>query len=101
MRAQRKRASLRLHQIIRKRERVAGKRRPFPSSKEMGQLGSRPNQAVCLTRGLPLENTPPDCPDTSLQYHSRHWITSFQKIADKMSLPHILCLSNLFTQPLL
>jgi hypothetical protein len=37
----------------------------------------RPNQKG-FTTGLPLENAPYDCPDTSLHYHSRHWITSFQ-----------------------
>ena len=36
--------------------------------------GSRP-------LGLPLGHGPPDCPDTSLHYHSRHWTTSFQCVA--------------------
>jgi hypothetical protein len=50
----------------------------------MGQLELKQAQSVvCSPKGLPLENTPPDCPDTSLQYHSRHWITSFQNVADK------------------
>jgi hypothetical protein len=43
----------------------------------MGQLGKSPISAS-IYQGLPLKNTPPDCPDTSLQHHSRHWITSFQ-----------------------
>ncbi len=47
----------------------------------MGQLGFKPNRRL-VYRGLPLANTPSDCPDTSLQYPSRHWITSFQMVAD-------------------
>jgi hypothetical protein len=65
-----------------------------------GPVRDRPNQMVCFTKGLPLENTPSDCPDTSLQYHSRHWITSFQKIADTGIITQILCLSKQITQPL-
>lgn len=53
-----------------------------------------------ISQGLPLENTPSDCPDTSLQYHSRHWITSFQMVADRGRVTQILCLSKQFTQPL-
>jgi hypothetical protein len=64
----------------------------------MGQLGFKPNQKS-IPRGLPLENIPSDCPDTSLQYHSRHWITSFQNVADGGRLAQILCLSKPFTQP--
>ncbi len=67
----------------------------------MSQLGHQFQSVVCFAKGLPLENTPPDCPDTSLQYHSRHWITSFQMVADEVSLPQILCLSKQFTLPLL
>ena len=66
----------------------------------MSQLGIKIQSVVCLSKGLPLENTPPDCPDTSLQYHSRHWITSFQMVADKGRLTQILCLSKQFTQAL-
>jgi hypothetical protein len=50
-----------------------------------------------FTRGLPLENTPHDCPETALQYHSRHWVTSFQNVADKEMVAQILCLSKVFT----
>lgn len=65
----------------------------------MSQLGIKIQSAVCLPEGLPSENTPSDCPDTSLQYHSRHWITSFQMVADKQKVTQILCLSKQFTQP--
>jgi hypothetical protein len=43
----------------------------------MGQLG-HPSNLWPFTKGLPLENETPGCPDTSLQYHSRHWVTSFR-----------------------
>jgi hypothetical protein len=66
----------------------------------MGQLGFKPNLVVCFAKGLPLENTPHDCPDTYLQYHSRHWITSFQNVAAKRMVAQILCLSKVFTLPL-
>lgn len=55
----------------------------------MGQLGFKPNQWLD-SKGLPLDIVPPDCPDTSLQYHSRHWITSFQCVADKGKVTQIL-----------
>jgi hypothetical protein len=58
---------------------------------------TKPNHSNCSLRGLPLANTSRDCPDTSLQHHSRHWITSFQNIADKLRLAYILCLSKVFT----
>ncbi len=48
----------------------------------MSQLGASPTTGA-FKEGLPSENTPDSCPDTSLQYHSRHWITSFQMVADK------------------
>ena len=53
-----------------------------------------------LAEGLPSENTPPDCPDTSLQCSSRHWITSFRWVTDRGSVAQILCLSKEITQPL-
>ena len=56
--------------------------------KEMGQLGYKPNQSHDF-QGFALVITPSDCPDTSLQYHSRHWITSFQKIADNWIVAQI------------
>ena len=37
----------------------------------LGPIGSG------LPGGLPSGGSPSDCSDTSLQYHSRHWITSF------------------------
>ena len=71
-------------------------------STEMVRLGSwigsvRPSQGF-RPLGLPSGLGPPDCPDTSLQYHSRHWITSFQKIADKQKVTQISCLSKEITQ---
>lgn len=67
----------------------------------MSQLGWVIQSCGLYPKGLPLENTPHDCPDTSLQYHSRHWITSFQMVADKLSVTQILCSSTVFTQPVL
>ena len=42
-----------------------------------GRSPSGPNQGL-RPKGLPSGHGPPDCSDTSLQYHSRHWTTSFQ-----------------------
>ncbi len=66
----------------------------------MSQLGIKIQLVVCLPEGLPSENNPSNCPDTSLHYHSGHWITSFQMVADKGRLTQILCLSKQFTQAL-
>ena len=82
------------------------KRKGCPAQATLSEIqGDGPVRASKSNRwsifqGLPLENTPPDCPDTSLQYHSRHWITSFQMVADKGSVTQILCLSKQITQPL-
>jgi hypothetical protein len=62
----------------------------------MGQLGLGPI-IQRITRGLPLAVRSPDCPDTCLQHHSRHWITSFQSVANIGIVPHILGLSKGFT----
>ena len=76
----------------------------LPRVLEMGQLGVdqyRRAQSgvfghqVCLT-----DLGPPDCPDTSLQYRSRHWTTSFRLLPILRRLAQILCLSTIITQGL-
>ena len=76
---------MRYFKVARNRERAAVRTATLSEFKEMGQLGYKPNQSHDF-QGFALVITPSDCPDTSLQYHSRHWITSFQKIADKLKV---------------
>ncbi|GGE26951.1 hypothetical protein GCM10011345_36230 [Gemmobacter megaterium] len=57
---------------------------------------NRPSQGL-RPLGLPSGHGPPDCPDTSLQYHSRHWTTSFHCVAVELRLPQIWWLSNEIT----
>ncbi|MPL60892.1 hypothetical protein SDC9_06455 [bioreactor metagenome] len=46
----------------------------------LGSGSDPPSQPGFLPLGLPSGLGPPDCPDTSLQYHSRHWTTSFHAL---------------------